>query len=214
MEQHPDKTFYDRISSYYDGIAHANELKAAEEGLRLLNVQAGEQVLEIGYGTGHNLVAFAQAVGGDGHVSGVDVSSGMHDVAAGRLDDFLLTDRVTLEVGAVPPLNYPDARFDVVSLSFTLELFPLDVIPVLLNEIRRVLKPGGRIGVVSMNKPEDLSEEGIMQHTYEWMHRHFPHIVDCQPIPTSRFLRKAGFEINDQVHIDIWGLPVVAAVAS
>ena len=48
-------------------------------------MQTGERVLEIGFGTGHSLVALAAAAGEDGRVDGVDISEGMADVAGRRL---------------------------------------------------------------------------------------------------------------------------------
>lgn len=44
------RNFYDRISAAYDLIADSGEYAARESGLKALDVQAGEHVLEIGYG--------------------------------------------------------------------------------------------------------------------------------------------------------------------
>ena len=82
MSDNATKQFYDRISHAYDMIADGGEHVAREKGLALLNVQPGEAVLEIGYGTGHSLVALIEAVGEKGSVSGIDISSGMKEVSA------------------------------------------------------------------------------------------------------------------------------------
>jgi hypothetical protein len=58
---HLTRKFYDRISNVYDALADANEHTARKKGLALLAVQRGESVLEIGFGTGHSLVALAEA---------------------------------------------------------------------------------------------------------------------------------------------------------
>ncbi|MCB1062639.1 MAG: methyltransferase domain-containing protein [Verrucomicrobiae bacterium] len=213
MENHPNKPFYDRISRFYDGIAHSSERKATEEGWRLLSVKPGERILEIGFGTGHSLVEFARLVGATGHVTGVDVSSGMGEVASEKMAEAGVEDRVTIDLAAVPPLACPDASFDAVFLSFTLELFPLNEIPEVLAEVRRVLKPGGRCGVVCMDQPAGPENENLMEQTYEWMHRHFPHIVDCQPIPAVELLEQSGFRVGEVTRMDIWGLAVAAVVA-
>ncbi len=209
-----DKSFYDRISSAYDALTNSNEHAAREKGLALLAVQPAERVLEIGYGTGHSLVALAQAVGPNGHVDGIDVSDGMRQVAAARVAEAGLADRASLRVGSVPPLPYADAVFDVVSMSFTLELFPLAVIPQVLSEIKRVLKPGGRLGVVSMALVRAGERDTLLEKTYKWMHRHFPHIVDCQPIDVGDDLKRAGFTVHDDVELKIWTMPVAAVVAT
>ncbi len=209
-----DKSFYDRMAGGYDALCDRNEHAAREAGLMALAVQPGERVLEIGYGTGHSLVELATFAGGGGHVDGVDVSDGMRTVAAKRIDRAGLSDRVTLAVAPVPPLPYADAMFDVVSMSFTLELFPLETISIVLAEIRRVLKPTGRLGAVSMSLVKPGEKDSTLEHTYKWMHRHFPHIVDCQPIDVEGSLTRAGFKISSSNRIMIWTMPVAIVVGA
>ncbi len=206
--------FYDRISHAYDLIADGGEHVAREKGLELIDVQPGESVLEIGYGTGHSLVALAQSVGEAGSVTGVDISPGMRDVARARLKQAGCEGRVELLVHAAPPLPFSDHSFEVVTMSFTLELFPLDVIPEVLAECKRVLKPNGRMGVVSMATMDVGDSESALERTYIWMHTHFPHIVDCQPIPLERLLQEAGFTLTKHERIDLFTMPVAVVVAS
>ena len=54
----------------------------------------------------------------------------------------------------------------------------------------------------------------LLENTYVWMHRHFPHIVDCQPIDAARLLEEAGFEIVERVDLQIWSMPVAAVLGS
>lgn len=211
MSYEANRSFYDRIASSYDLIAHASEWDATRKGLELLNVQAGETVLEIGYGTGHALKALASSVGSSGKVFGVDISEKMREVALKELGS--AANQVDLQVGQAPPLDYPDQGMDAVFLSFTLELFPDHVLPEILEEVRRVLKPGGRCGVVSMAKPSDPSHESLLEKGYVWMHQHFPHVVDCRPLDVADVLRKAGFEVLEHESMEIWTLPVAAVVA-
>lgn len=206
------RAFYDRISHVYDAIADASEHEAREHGLAALAVQAGERVLEIGYGTGHAVVQIAESVGKEGRVVGVDISEGMRAVAQARTAEAEVGRRVELLVEEVPPLPLPDGRFDAAFLSFTLELFDAETIPPVLAEVRRVLRPGGRLGVVSMATTPSGDRESVLTHTYRWMHRHFPHIVDCQPIDAAALLTAAGFEITYQESMQIWTLPVAVVV--
>jgi len=198
------RTFYDRISSAYDLIADAGEHRC--------RVREGERVVEIGFGTGHALVALATAVGDSGTVCGVDISSGMEKVARNRLREAGLEDRVALDVAEVPPLPYADARFDVATMSFTLELFPPGRIPGVLGEVWRVLRPGGRLGVVGMAETPEGEHESVLTHTYKWLHQHFPHIVDCQPIDAAGYLSRAGFDLSVSETLAIWSLPVAILV--
>lgn len=208
------REFYDRISHAYDLIADGGEHEARERGLALLNVEVGEAALEIGYGTGHSIVQLAESVGPEGHVTGIDISSGMRDVAQERVPASGMADRVELLVGEVPPLPMDDATVDVVSMSFTLELFLVDSIPKVLAECRRVLKPGGRLGVVSMASVQDGDDESVLERTYIWMHTHFPHIVDCQPIPLEKLVMAAGFSLAAHERMSLFTMPVAMVVAT
>jgi ubiquinone/menaquinone biosynthesis C-methylase UbiE len=105
-------------------------------------------------------------------------------------------------------LCFSAEAFDAVFISFTLELFDSDI-PRVLAEIKRVLRFNGRLGVVAMAESE---RPGAMINLYRWMHRRWPHVVDCQPIDVVGILRLAGFEMQ-AIHLrSIWGLPVLATV--
>jgi ubiquinone/menaquinone biosynthesis C-methylase UbiE len=211
--ENPAREFYNRISKAYDLLAERDEHIARELGLKLLAASPGESALEIGFGTGHALVALTRAVGPTGKVDGLEVSDGMLEVARNRVEAEAgdLRDRVELRLGDARSLPYADGTFDLVFMSFTLELFEASDIPRVLAEIRRVLKPGGRLGVVSLAtvKPESLSV-----HIYRYLHRHFPHFIDCQPIDVTGSLKQAGYAVRSLEELSIWGLPVHAVVAT
>jgi hypothetical protein len=48
---------------------------------------------------------------------------------------------------------------------------------------------------------------------YQWLHRHWPHFVDCTPIYVVSVLGREGFRTTILSATTIWGLPVVAALA-
>lgn len=209
-----NRAFYDRISQAYDTIADASERPARLAGVHLLAVQPGEQVLEVGCGTGNELIDFAELVGAGGKIAGIDISPGMLAVAHQKLSLQPLTASVELRVGDARQLPYEDNSFDLAYCSFTLELFPEDDIKTVLAEILRVLKPGGRLGVVSMAKVPEGEHASVLEKTYVWMHQHFPHIVDCRPIDPSAALSAAGFRITAKNDLKIWTMPVMAVVGT
>lgn len=98
-------------------------------------------------------------------------------------------------------------------MAFTLELFPDDTIPGVLSEVRRTLQAHGRFVAVSMTLGTDEQRHRMSERVYTWMHRHFPHIVDCRPIDVDRFLAEAGFTISRVERLEIWGLPVAVCLA-
>ena len=211
MLQSKDETraFYDKISGVYDLLAEHSEGPVRQTGLDKLALAPGEHVLEIGYGTGHCLVQLAEAVGPEGKVFGIDLSEGMRARARERVEKEHLIDRVELSCGDATHLPYPDGSMDAVFMSFTLELFDTPEIPQVLAECKRVLRAGGRIGVVAITKE---GKEGFAVEAYEWTHQHFPNLLDCRPIFVRRALEDAGFSIRDATITKMW-VPVEIVVA-
>ena len=130
-------------------------------------------MLELGFGPGHCLERIAKKVGKTGKAYGIDISSGMLKVTKKRLEKAGLAERAELYCGDATKLPYEDNKFDAAFMSFTLELFDTPEIPKVLSEIKRVLKPNGRLGVVSMSKE---NEESRLLKLYEWLHKKLPKI--------------------------------------
>jgi demethylmenaquinone methyltransferase/2-methoxy-6-polyprenyl-1,4-benzoquinol methylase len=199
---------YNRLSRWYDIIAGSTEKKYRDIGLQKLAVQPGEQVLEIGFGTGHCILALAQTVGENGQVYGVDLSEGMLTITQDRLRQAGLLNRVDLRVGDAAELPFASGAFDGVFMSCTLELFDSPEIPVVLNQCYQVLKPGGRLVVVSL-----IKKAGTAVKIYEWFHEKMPVAVDCRPIYAQADLTAAGFNIQEVAAMSMWGLPVEIILA-
>lgn len=205
------KISYDRMSRYYDLFAGIFEKKYTNRALKRLNIKSGETVLEIGFGTGHSLVQIAERVGDQGKVYGIDLSTGMLEVSKKRLKKTGLMDRVKLNCWDALDMPYQDNQFDAVFMSFTLELFDTHEIPEVLCRIRRILKPDGRLGVVSMSKENGKS---VMLKLYEWMHRKFPSHADCRPIYVQEVLERARFLVKSREKAKLFGLPLEIVVGN
>jgi SAM-dependent methyltransferase len=111
--------------------------------LALAGDVAGRRVLDAGCGAGPLLAALRDR---GAIVTGIDKSAGMLELARGRLGDD--ADLRVAELGS--PLPFPDDTFDDVTASLVLHYLE-DWEPA-LAELRRVLKPGGRL-IVSVNHP-------------------------------------------------------------
>ncbi len=210
LRTHQDtRASYDRLSRWYDRLA-GSEWRSTERGLRALDVHQGERVLEIGPGPGRALQVLAESVGPNGQAWGVDLSAGMLREARGRLARAGLIGRVQLIQGDGVHLPVAGSTLNAVFLAFTLELFDPAEIPLVLGECKRVLRPGGRIGVVSLAKEERAN---TMVRLYEWAHRRWPRLVDCRPIAVRPALEEAGFRVVGEAERGMWGLPVVMVVA-
>ena len=204
------KKFYDRISGSYDWFGGIFERRPAEKALDYLKIQSGETVLEIGFGTGCCLRRMAISVGNSGKACGIDISEGMAQRAIERLNKAHLLDRIELYQGDAAKLPFDDETFDAVFVSFTLELFDSPEIPEVLGEVRRVLNPGGRLGLVSLSK---TNIDSLPVRIYEWIHRKWPQYVDCRPIYVDESVQKAGYKIIMRETTRLMILPIETVVA-
>ncbi len=199
---------YDRLSRWYDLFAGSEDWFTFH-GLQMASVQPGEKVLEIGPGTGKALLKLARNAAEMGRVVGLDLSWGMVQVARKKVIHAGLDDRVSFSLGDGAALPFAAGSFDVIFMGFTLELFETPEIPSVLNECTRVLRPAGRLGVVSLARSERFAP---MVDAYEWAHRHFPDVADCRPIQAAEYLQEAGFVLQDCQRKPMWGMPVEMVV--
>lgn len=186
---------YNAMSRWYD-LFTSSEKRFTDIGIQMLDVQPNESVLEIGCGTGHALVKFADK--GE-KVFAIDLSEKMLKAAREKIKSE--SAGLTQADGLFIP--FMNERFDCIFISFTLELFDTPDIPKVLCEIYRVLKEGGKLGIVSLAKQNTSAV-----HIYEWFHRRMPTFVDCRPIYLQPVLREARFIIQESVVKTMWGLPV------
>lgn len=201
---------YDRLSRWYDILADTSEKEVRNLGLRMLAVQSGEDVLEIGLGTGHGVVALGRSAGSTGMTVGIDVAWRMLKKAQSRVSRAGLADRIYLVRSDAGRTPFRDACFDAVFMSFVLELFGEQEMPVVLGQCHRVLRSAGRICAVSLSR---TPSPGLVERVYDWSHRRFPTWIDCRPIDVKESLERAGFVTVDSVRVATWGLPVAVVVA-
>jgi ubiquinone/menaquinone biosynthesis C-methylase UbiE len=126
------------------GVIMARVNRSAAEVLDLLDVQPGDRLLEIGFGPGLG-IQLSAARAAAGHVSGIDISPEMLQQAAARNARAIRGGRVDLKRGSVESLPFPDDSFDKAFAINSMQVWPDAVSG--LREVRRVLKPGGKIAV-------------------------------------------------------------------
>lgn len=125
--------------------------------LSLLDVQLGDRVVEIGFGTGTDIRRISEAAP-RGFVSGIDWSPVMVAQAAGRNREAIREGRVRLELGdATGGLPFAEASFDKV-LSINVAQFWKEPDRV-FAEIRRVLRPGGVAAIAVQPRSKGATEE-------------------------------------------------------
>ena len=125
----------------------------------LLDIRPTDHVLEIGFGPGHAIRQVA-TLAAQGRVAGVDFSETMVRQARRRNAAAIATGRVELHQGEASALPYPDNSFDK-AFATNVVYFWRDP-AANLTEIKRVLKPGGRLALYVIAK-EELAEYKLTQ---------------------------------------------------
>ena len=117
----------------------------------------GERVLDLGSGAGTDSLIAARMVGEQGHVTGIDMTSGMLAKARAAAAEMGATNVEFVESEA-ERLPFADASFDVVISNGVIDLIPdKDAV---FSELHRVLVPGGRMQIADVTIQNPVSEEG------------------------------------------------------
>ena len=199
------RRYYDRISWFYE-VLTTSEKGIIQQGIEMLAVHPGERMLEVGCGPGTGLRLIMETTPAIENLVGIDLSRKM--LLQSRQKQISPYPHHIQGDGAHLPLMHD--TFDVLFSAFTLELFSEEEIHLVLSECSRVLKPGGRLGIVSLaGSPRTLSVR-----LYELAHQLFPVAIDCRPIPLVDLIEKNGFYIQTAEKTLNWGLPVMITLST
>jgi ubiquinone/menaquinone biosynthesis C-methylase UbiE len=181
-----------RWATFYDGLVnivtlgHAGMLRS--QTLDHAMLKPGEKVLDVGCGTGGVTIPAKRRVGQDGSTAGIDPAPEMIAVAKKKALRSGL--EIDFRVGVIESLPYEDATFDVVTSSLMMHHLPEDLRVKGLAEVKRVLKPGGRLLIA------DMTRSGTSMHARIFaaltMHRSHGDQFGIQDLP--ELLKEAGLE--------------------
>jgi ubiquinone/menaquinone biosynthesis C-methylase UbiE len=180
-------------------LTHGRNRAFRKRLVDLARLRAGESVLDIGCGTGSLAIAAKRQVGADGIVTGIDASPAMIARATSKAVNSGCD--VLFKVAVAEALPFPDAQFDAVMSTLMLHHLPRTVRQQCAREIRRVLKPGGRVLVADFAHAQARS--GLLAR----FHRHGH--VDPREIIT--LLEQEGFRPVESGPVGISSLQFVLA---
>ena len=177
------------------------EGKARRSALELAGARNGEKVLEIAVGRGSALEQLAR-----GNPAGTTIGA---DLTSAMLQQTLRLFRRRL----LPPpalcqcdgrfLPFRDASFDLVVSSYLLDLLSVYDIARTLEEMRRVLKPSGRLVLVNLSLAHPWFNRlwGVLYFI-------FPNLLGgCRPIRLASYLPEAGFTVEEVRRVSERGIP-------
>lgn len=157
-----------RAPTRYDVIVWlmtmGRERALRERIVRLARLVPGESVLDVGCGTGSVAIAAKRCVGLTGSVNGIDASPEMLSRAAKKAARAGL--KIEFQQAFAQSLPFPDARFDAVLSTVMFHHLPRPARQRCAAEMRRVVKPNGRVLVVDFDGKHD--NRGLLAR----MHRH------------------------------------------
>ncbi|MCC6961438.1 MAG: ubiquinone/menaquinone biosynthesis methyltransferase [Dehalococcoidia bacterium] len=196
------QAMFDRIAARYDRVNRVMTFNADQrwrrELVRRIEIGPGDRVLDLACGTGD----FSEICRATGAAAvGLDFSRGMLEVAGQRAPEGAWVQGDALR------LPLADGSFDAAVSGFALRNFVS--IPPVLHELARVLKPGGRLGLLEVDRPANravraghsLYFDRVVPRVGGWVgrdaaYRYLPQSAVYLPTQQElvRMLQEAGFK--------------------
>lgn len=160
---HPeDSSIVIHRSGFYDIVAGRFVRRSDGAILARAGVGPGDRVLDVGTGPGYLALAASRLVGAEGAAVGIDASPEMIDRA--RMLAAREGARAEYRVVSAESLPFEEGSFDVAVSRLVLHHLPGDLKLRALAEVRRVLRPGGRLLVADMASPAAKGAHHLAAH--------------------------------------------------
>lgn len=146
-------SMFDTISKNYDGlnriISLGIDISWRKRVVKIIGEKQPKQILDIATGTGD--LAMMMADLNPDKIIGLDISPGMLAVGKEKIKAAHLSDKITMVVGDSENIPFDNNTFDAITVSFGVRNF--ENLDKGLQEIHRVLKPGGKFVVLETSNP-------------------------------------------------------------
>lgn len=152
----------EQVADMFDDIAHrydflnrflsaGTDIGWRKKAIRELSGIQPKLVLDVATGTADVAIMTANILHPQ-HITGIDISDGMLELGRQKVAKLGLSNQIELLNGDSETINFPDNTFDAVTVAFGVRNFQR--LELGLSEIRRVLKPGGKLVVLEFSKPK------------------------------------------------------------
>jgi demethylmenaquinone methyltransferase/2-methoxy-6-polyprenyl-1,4-benzoquinol methylase len=152
------------MDTYAHSLSVTNPLQepVIRSAIQALQLPPGSRGLDAGCGIGLQALLLADAVGPDGHVTGLDLSPELLVYAKTNTEIAGLSDRISFKEGDVRELPFDDDVFDWVWSADCVGYTPLEPLQ-LVKELVRVVKPGGSIAILAWSSENLLPGYPVLE---------------------------------------------------
>src|SRR5690242_2671817 len=145
---------FDKIAFRYDFLnrflSAGIDVGWRKKAIKLLLPSKPKNILDVATGTGDFALTCYKILKPE-KITGIDISEGMLKIGRKKIDEAGLNQKIELLNGDSEAILFDDNTFDAVTVAFGVRNF--ENLEKGLSEIRRVLKPGGRLIVLECTKP-------------------------------------------------------------
>jgi phosphatidylethanolamine/phosphatidyl-N-methylethanolamine N-methyltransferase len=183
---------YRRHSLYYDWVFGPVLHGGRKTAIDHVHCRPGQKILEVGVGTGISLPMYPASA----KVTGIDLSEEMLAKARERVRRERLTQVEDLIHMDAQTMTFPDDAFDKVVAMYVASVVPNPVL--LVNEIKRVCKPGGKIIFLNHFR----SRNPVLRTVEGWMEAFSSSLGFRSDFALEDFLRTTGFQVTNVLPVN------------
>jgi demethylmenaquinone methyltransferase / 2-methoxy-6-polyprenyl-1,4-benzoquinol methylase len=145
---------FNKIAGKYDlmnrFLSARTDVGWRKKAIRLLKKDNPQQILDVATGTA-DMALMAYKILKPAQITGIDISEGMLELGRKKIEKEQLGEKIQLHLGDSETINFAENTFDAVMVAFGVRNF--ENLEKGLAEMKRVLKPGGRLMVLEFSKP-------------------------------------------------------------
>jgi demethylmenaquinone methyltransferase/2-methoxy-6-polyprenyl-1,4-benzoquinol methylase len=186
--------------AYIQRLLEANPLRepVLRSAIQALQLPAGSRGLDIGCGIGLQELLLAEAVGGAGHVTGLDILPEFLTYGEDLARQAGLSERITFREGDMNRLPFEADSFDWAWSADCVGYPAGELIPI-LQEMRRVIRPGGSIILLAWSSQQVLPGYPLLEARLNaTCSAYLPFLKDKRPdqnfLQASRRFQEVGLE--------------------